>query len=429
MNTNDERIGAIEDPIQRHLDAARVTVEKTLRRKQVREREKELARQLRESEEGFRLLVESVKDYAIFMLDPNGIITSWNEGARRIKGYEAEEIIGSHFSCFYPKEAAESGWPARALEIAGAEGKYEEQGWRIRKDGSSFWADVLITALRDPSGNLTGFAKITRDLTEQKRIQDQIRNLNRDLEARVNERTAKLRAALVSLEAEFAERMRLEHEILEISEWERARVGQDLHDGLCQTLTGIGLTAKVLQQNLEKNKLRPSAAAAETKKIVELVKEATGEAHDLAFGMYPVDIEEQGLAYVLEKLAACLTQHFRIRCIFKCAEPVHLADSRVATHLYRIAQEAAGNACKHGLAEVVLIKLAATRDGIILEIDDNGNGTLEELKPTGMGLKTMNYRARAIGGSLLIRQRRKHGLAVTCSIPDHQNPEALNQPA
>ncbi|MBT2323149.1 PAS domain S-box protein [Variovorax paradoxus] len=124
---------------------------------------------LRASEERFRLLVDGVKDYAIFMLDPGGYIMSWNTGARATKGYEAAEIIGQHFSVFYPPEVAATGFPARELEIAREVGRYEEEGWRVRKDGSRFWASVVITALYDSTGRHRGFAKVTRDLTERRR--------------------------------------------------------------------------------------------------------------------------------------------------------------------------------------------------------------------------------------------------------------------
>jgi PAS domain S-box-containing protein len=122
----------------------------------------------RHTEEQFRLLVDGVKDYAIFMLDQAGYVISWNAGAERIKGYRAEEIFGRHFSCFYPREDIESGKPAKELESAATEGQYEEEGWRLRKDGSQFWASVVITALRDECGNLRGFAKVSRDITVRK---------------------------------------------------------------------------------------------------------------------------------------------------------------------------------------------------------------------------------------------------------------------
>jgi PAS domain S-box-containing protein len=123
----------------------------------------------------FQLLVSAVQDYGIFMLDPQGHVMSWNAGAERIKGYQADEVIGKHFSMFYPQAAQSSRWPDHELRQAAAHGKYEEEGWRIRKDGSAFWANVVITALRDASGALTGFGKVTRDLTERRAHEEALR--------------------------------------------------------------------------------------------------------------------------------------------------------------------------------------------------------------------------------------------------------------
>lgn len=136
---------------------------------------KEAEERLRQSEERFRSLVEQVGDYGIFMMDEKGHIVSWNEGARRIKGYEAEEIIGRHFSIFYPEEEIINGKPPYELQVARAEGKYEEEGWRIRKDGSRFWASVVITAVYNYEGTLIGFSKVTRDLTERKEGEQALR--------------------------------------------------------------------------------------------------------------------------------------------------------------------------------------------------------------------------------------------------------------
>jgi PAS domain S-box-containing protein len=122
------------------------------------------------------LLVHSVKDYAIFLLDPDGRVASWNEGAQRIKGYEAHEIIGRHFSTFYRPEAVASGWPEHELKVARQEGRFEDEGWRVRKDGTQFWADVVITAVRDKTGLLRGYAKVTRDLTERKIAEETLRH-------------------------------------------------------------------------------------------------------------------------------------------------------------------------------------------------------------------------------------------------------------
>jgi PAS domain S-box-containing protein len=154
--------------------------------------EKERARRHAEQ---FRLLIAGVKDYAIFMLDPEGRIATWNAGAERIKGYSAQDIIGKHFSAFYPQEAKDRDWPGEELRRAAAEGRFEDTGWRVRKDGSQFWANVVITVLRDEAGTLRGFAKVTRDLTERKKAEDALRRFHEELEQRVRDRTADLAAA------------------------------------------------------------------------------------------------------------------------------------------------------------------------------------------------------------------------------------------
>src|ERR1044071_7599924 len=123
----------------------------------------------------YQLLVESVQDYAIFALDPQGYILSWNTGAKRLKGYTHDEIVGCHFSIFYPPADLAAGKPAWELEVAAREGRLEDEGWRVRKDGTLFWANVVITALRDPSGGLVGFAKVTRDLTDRRRAEEALR--------------------------------------------------------------------------------------------------------------------------------------------------------------------------------------------------------------------------------------------------------------
>jgi PAS domain S-box-containing protein len=157
---------------------------------------------LHSSDEQFRLLVEGVTDYAIFMLDPEGHITTWNPGAERIKGYRAEEIVGRHFSAFYQAQDVAAGKPARGLEVAQREGHFADEGWRVRKDGSRFWASVVVTAIRDEAGQLHGFAKVTRDITERKRIEDQLLEAERRETAKVRE-LADSMAVLEQTKSEF----------------------------------------------------------------------------------------------------------------------------------------------------------------------------------------------------------------------------------
>lgn len=152
---------------------------------------------LREAEERLRLLVEGVKDYAIYMLDPAGNIASWNAGAKRIKGYDSEEVLGQHFSRFYTAEDLRRGKPELEIKTAAETGRYEEEGWRVRKDGTTFWANVVLTAVRDEAGQLRGFAKVTRDVTDRKRAEDDIKELNRAL----RQHATQLEAANKELEA------------------------------------------------------------------------------------------------------------------------------------------------------------------------------------------------------------------------------------
>ena len=161
----------------KEADEARSRLNETLEQR-VEERTRQLAEaltRLREGERRFRLFVEGVTDYAIYMLDTDGVITNWNAGAERIKGYRVEEIIGQHFSLFYSPKDQEDGLPSRALIIAARDGRFEAEGWRIRKDGSRFWANVVIDAVHDDGGVLIGFAKITRDMTERRAVDEQLR--------------------------------------------------------------------------------------------------------------------------------------------------------------------------------------------------------------------------------------------------------------
>ena len=156
-------VTALRDPAGQLVGFANVTRDLSEQRR--------AEEQLRTSEERLRVLIGSVKDYGIFMLDPDGRVASWNEGARSIKGYEADEIIGRHFSVFYPDAAREIGFPDYELEVARDVGRFEDEGWRVRKDGTQFWANVVITALHADDGTLIGFAKVTRDLTERRLAQ------------------------------------------------------------------------------------------------------------------------------------------------------------------------------------------------------------------------------------------------------------------
>ena len=172
-------ITALRDEEGRLIGYGKVSRDLTDRRRAEQE--------LRESEERFRLIVDSTQDYGMFMLNPDGVIASWNPGAQRIKGYTAEEAIGKHFSIFYTEEAKAREWPQHELKEAARTGRFEDEGWRLRKDGSRFWANVVITALKGPDGELHGFSKVTRDVSERKTQVERIEALTAELQRRVAE--------------------------------------------------------------------------------------------------------------------------------------------------------------------------------------------------------------------------------------------------
>lgn len=166
-----------------------------------------------QSGELFRLVVEQIRDYAIFALDPSGRIITWNRGAELLKRYRGEEIIGQHIECFYTEADRQAAKPLQLLKRAREQGRVEDEGWRVRKDGSRFWADVTITALVDEKGSLRGYAKVTRDLTERRQAQEGLKESKNELEKRVIERTAELNEANTTLQERLAE-LELFHDVV-----------------------------------------------------------------------------------------------------------------------------------------------------------------------------------------------------------------------
>jgi len=245
---------------------------------------------------------------------------------------------------------------------------------------------------------------------------DRLRSLNRELEAQVRQRTT-------ALTDEMAERERLERELLEISEREQRRIGQDLHDGLCQHLTGATLAGQVLEGKLAALHL---PEAADANKVVELVEEGINLSRQLAKGLYPVEIEADGLMLALEEYAATTHKLFKVHCQFECDLPVLIHEAATAGHLYRIAQEAVRNALKHGQAKNILIRLEASEESTILSIKDDGAGLPEPLpKKRGMGLRIMAHRAAMIGASFTARRDAAGGTLVACQLKAEPPPNRL----
>ena len=195
------RNGATDYVLKARLPNLVPAVQRAIRLTEERSRRRQAEKDLRASEERFRLLIEGVEDYAIYMLDPLGLVMIWNVGAERIYGHKPREIIGRKFNRFYPPEDRNLGKPEQALTIATRDGRFREEGWQVRKDGSRFWAVSGITTLRDEKGKISGFSVIKRDISKRKAAEDEIRRLNAGLEQRVQERTAELQEAYREMEA------------------------------------------------------------------------------------------------------------------------------------------------------------------------------------------------------------------------------------
>jgi signal transduction histidine kinase len=244
-----------------------------------------------------------------------------------------------------------------------------------------------------------------------------LRRLHDELESKVRERT-------LALTQEMAERSRLEKELLEISEREQRRIGHDLHDSLCQHLTATALAGQVLGEKLQARSL-PEAEGAN--KIVELVENGIALARTLARGLYPVEMEAEGLMVACEELARNISAVSRVDCVFECDPPVLIHDAAVATHLYRIAQEATSNALRHGKAKRIGISLNERRGRVILSIEDDGLGLPENWRSgNGLGTRIMEHRAAMIGGSVSIEPNPTGGTLVKCVFPSPTAPKQTN---
>ncbi len=340
--------------------------------------------ELRRSEERFRLLVTGVLDYAIFMLDPTGHISSWNAGAERIKGYTADQIIGKHFSVFYPPEDIAAGKPARELEIAIAEGRLEDEGWRLRRDGTRFWANVVITALFDETGKLRGFGKVTRDMTERRGVESALR-----------------------------ERRRLVGHLVDAQEVERRRIAWDVHDESIQSMVAVGMRLQLLARRV------PEEQQAAVTALDDAVGTAVSRLRSLVSRLRPPELDQQGL---VEAVAGYLDE---VATRWGLAAELHhdLTEEpspEAAITLYRICQEALSNIHKHAHATRADVRLSTVAKGMLLRVTDDGVGTPANAAEPGhghFGLIEMRERAEAAHGWWSLASTPGAGTTVECWLP------------
>ena len=387
-------------------------------------------RALRESEERFRLVVQGVQEYGIFQLDPSGNVVSWNAGAARLMGYRTEEIIGKHFSMFYPKEEAMKGKPEHNLAEAARAGQVEEEGSRIRKDGSQFWASVLITALRDAQGNLRGYAKLTRDMSERREREESLTRAKELLELRVEQRAAVLSRVNEELRVEIAERKHAEEQFKEtldqlralaarlqsVREEERASMAREIHDELGQACTAIKMDMALIGRKTTK---KQTQLRAKIESSMQLVDDMIVTLRRIASDLRPRALDDLGLAAALEWQGQEFEKRTGIKCHLVLPQGPLSLDPEKSTAIFRIFQETLTNVTRHSKATSVEARLEIERDQIIFRVHDNGRGfDPEEAKAKkSLGLVGMQERALLLRGEVRIEGVPGSGTTMILRIP------------
>jgi PAS domain S-box-containing protein len=361
----------------------------------------------------YGLLVESVRDYAIFALDPNGYVATWNEGARRIKGYNAEEIIGRHFSNFYPQEDIDSRKPWWELEVAAREGRFEDEGWRIRKDGTRFWANVIITALFDSKRELVGYAKVTRDLTERKASEERaVRDASRLAAAEAASRT----------KSEFLATM--SHEL---------RTPLNAIGGYAE-LMELGVAGPVSEEQRSYLARIRSSQQHLLAIINDLLNYSRAEAGQLAYNMQAVSVHD-----VVEHALTMMVPQASAKGIVIAHGPC--AELAAAWADYQKVEQIVLNLLSNAVkftpaAGRVTVSCAKANEQVTIMVGDTGPGVPPEkfeaiFEPfvqlgrsltsqqegTGLGLAISRDLARAMGGELAVATAAEGGALFTLTLP------------
>jgi PAS domain S-box-containing protein len=336
----------------------------------------------------FRLLVETVEDYAIFLLDAHGNVATWNNGAKRIKGYDAQEIVGRHFSVFYPPEDIAAGKPQKELAAATQSGRIEDEGWRVRRDGTRFWANVVVIALHDASGKLIGFAKVTRDMTDRLRLTEL---------QHARELSAHVQTAL---------------------ENERASIARELHDDLGQQLAALKMQLATLDSSADASGFARHALT-QTRAMETQIDAIIASVRRIAAGLRPPVLDDLGLFAAIEWLVGDFRRRYGIGIVLDIEGEEAEFGAGASTSIFRLVQEALTNIVRHAQASEVRIVIACTSARCILSIEDNGRGAnLDRPRASNaFGLLGMGERVRQLGGTIAFRSTPGDGFRIDVEIP------------
>jgi PAS domain S-box-containing protein len=360
-------------------------------------------RALSEQEERNRLVLSNIKDYAIFVLDPGGNVTSWDSGAERVHAFKSNQIIGRHFSRFYTQDEIERRKPQMDMQIASAEDRIESEGWRLRADGSRFWANVILSSLRDENGSLRGFICVTRDITDRKRAEEELRKLS----------------------------IRL----MNLQDQERRRIARELHDSEGQNLSLLLMSLSKLKRTCDN--LGDDARNLLTESI-EMANECLRDVRTLSYLLHPPLLDEFGLISALQWYVEGFSERSGIAVNLDVPSALNRLPAEMETSLFRLVQEGLTNIHRHSGSQTAEISLICDGDGLRLKIEDHGKGmSATEVSGkngtgAGVGLASMRERVRELGGALEISsQAGRTQINVRLPAPSvcHAKPQTQTQTA
>jgi PAS domain S-box-containing protein len=349
------------------------------------------------------------------VMDPRGIIQEANQAAAAMLGVRSSFLIGKPLSVYLAEEERRAFRSHLDRMVRGQGGPTQAWDSRLKpRRGAPIAAVISLAAASRKNGKVAAVRCLIQDITWRWESKEMQRLNVVDLQAQVATRTAELAQFNKDLAAEVVERRRLAIEVVRVSEAERQRIGQDLHDSLGQNLTGLAFMSANLQRDLASKNL---AAAKQAAFITKRLNETVAATRALARGLCPVVLKPEELCASLQRLAADTTVMFHVKCQANCPVAVTPADHAAAIHLYRIAQEAINNAVKHSQAKRITLTLTARKKSVQLVVDDDGVGLPKQRdKAKGLGLHIMSYRAKTIGGDVEVRKRPGGGTRIICTL-------------